>query len=168
MRDEGYDCTPSSVADALDAARLGDLLFWAGRYALFVQWSPDGSHPWDAAPGAGAAVELEVGVAPGTADPVVLLGGVPLRGAEFRGGALRLRDPVVWATPDGGEVPVFMELQARTYAGEGAAGERGSGGRGRGRHAAFSQTANRDSHPLPPLQPTRPLLDERVLRVWPA
>ena len=122
MRDEGYDCTPSSVADALDAARLGDLLFWAGRYALFVQWSPDGSHPWDAAPGAGAAVELEVGVAPGTADPVVLLGGVPLRGAEFRGGALRLRDPVVWATPDGGEVPVFMELQARTAAGVGGGG----------------------------------------------
>jgi hypothetical protein len=120
MRDEGFDCPPTSVVEALDAARLGDALFWAGRYALFVQWSPDGSHPWDAAPGAGAAVELEVGVAPGSAEPVVLLGGEPLRGVTFTGGVLRATQPVVWAAPDGSEVPVTFELAMSAFFGYGS------------------------------------------------
>ena len=112
MRDEGYDAPPSAVVAALDAARAGDVLFWAGRYALFVQWSPDGSHPWDASPA--SAVELEIGVSAGgmsgEATPLVVLGGTPLPAATFSGGVLRTGSPVQWRTPDGRTVPVTLEL----------------------------------------------------------
>jgi hypothetical protein len=119
MRDEGYDCPPSAVVAALDAARAGDLLFWAGRYALFVQWSADGSHPWDAA--AATSVDLEIGVAPGGGStPLVLLAGAPLAGATFSNGVLKAAHPVAWATPDGATVPVRLELQLASFFGYGS------------------------------------------------
>ena len=119
MRDEGFDCPPSSVVAALDAARGGDLLFWAGRYTLFVQWSADGSHPWDAAPA--PAVELEIGVAPGGgATPVVLLAGSPLPGASFSNGVLKSAHPTPWTTPTGAVVDVKLELQLSAFFGYGA------------------------------------------------
>jgi hypothetical protein len=123
MRDEGYDAPPSAVVAALDAARAGDVLFWAGRYALFVQWSPDGSHPWDASPA--SAVELEIGVSAGgmsgEATPLVVLGGTPLPAATFSGGVLRTGSPVQWRTPDGRTVPVTLELAMSTFFGYGGA-----------------------------------------------
>ena len=47
-----------------------DLLFWANRYHLFVSWSSDRSHPWDARQAASEYVTLEIGVARGTANKV--------------------------------------------------------------------------------------------------
>ena len=125
MRDEGYDAPPSAVVAALDAARAGDVLFWAGRYALFVQWSPDGSHPWDASPA--SAVELEIGVSgggggeAGSMTPLVVLGGTPLPAATFSGGVLRTGSPVQWRTPDGRSVPVTLELAMSAFFGYGGA-----------------------------------------------
>jgi len=130
MRDEGYDAPPSAVVAALDAARAGDVLFWAGRYALFVQWSPDGSHPWDAS--AASAVELEIGVSAagigGEATPLVVLGGTPLPAATFSGGVLRTGSPVQWRTPDGRTVPVTLELAMSTFFGYGGAAAKKSSG----------------------------------------
>ncbi len=48
-------------AQALETARANDLLFWASRYNLFVLWSADRTHPWDALPGAAAHTTLEIG-----------------------------------------------------------------------------------------------------------
>ena len=46
---------------ALETARSSDLLFWASRYNLFVLWSADHTHPWDALPGAASHTTLEIG-----------------------------------------------------------------------------------------------------------
>ncbi len=46
---------------ALETARSSDLLFWASRYNLFVLWSADRTHPWDALPGAASHTTLEIG-----------------------------------------------------------------------------------------------------------
>ena len=50
----------------------GDLLFWASRYHLFVSWSPDRAHPWDALPAAGQYSTLEIGLLRGSTNKVVL------------------------------------------------------------------------------------------------
>ena len=47
-----------------------DLLFWASRYHLFVSWSSDRSHPWDAMQAASEYVTLEIGVARGASGKV--------------------------------------------------------------------------------------------------
>ena len=49
------------AAQALENARSKDLLFWASRYNLFVLWSADRTHPWDALPGAASHTTLEIG-----------------------------------------------------------------------------------------------------------
>ena len=47
---------------ALEDEKNHNLALYAGRYQLFVAWSPDRSHPWDALPAAEqAAAVLEVG-----------------------------------------------------------------------------------------------------------
>ena len=52
-------------AQALEDEKNKNLAMYAGRYQLFVAWSPDRSHPWDALPAAEqAAAVLEVGGAP--------------------------------------------------------------------------------------------------------
>ncbi len=57
-------CRVSGRVQELEAQK-GDLRLYAGRYQLFVAWSPDRSHPWDALPGAErAAAVLEVGGTP--------------------------------------------------------------------------------------------------------
>ncbi len=54
----------------LEDVQSKDLLFWANRYHLFVSWSSDRSHPWDAKQAASEYVTLEIGVARGTANKV--------------------------------------------------------------------------------------------------
>ena len=54
----------------LEDVQSKDLLFWANRYHLFVSWSSDRSHPWDAKQAASEYVTLEIGVARGTASKV--------------------------------------------------------------------------------------------------
>jgi hypothetical protein len=40
----------------------GDLLFWSGRYDLFVVWSTDRRHPWDSVTSSEtSAAVLEIG-----------------------------------------------------------------------------------------------------------
>lgn len=49
----------------LEDEKSRSLELYAGRYQLFVAWSPDRSHPWDALPAAEqAAAVLEVGGMP--------------------------------------------------------------------------------------------------------
>ena len=55
---------------ALEDTQGKDLLFWANRYHLFVSWSSDRSHPWDAKQAASEYVTLEIGVARGAANKV--------------------------------------------------------------------------------------------------
>ena len=54
----------------LEDVQSKDLLFWANRYHLFVSWSSDRSHPWDAKQAASEYLTLEIGVARGTANKV--------------------------------------------------------------------------------------------------
>lgn len=48
---------------AAEFAKCEELLTWASRYNLFVQWSPDKQHPWDvlADSADGIAATLEIG-----------------------------------------------------------------------------------------------------------
>lgn len=63
---QGSDSAPNLALQALEEAKGSDLLFWASRYHLFVSWSPDCTHPWDALPAADQHVLLEIGVQRGT------------------------------------------------------------------------------------------------------
>ncbi len=51
---------------ALEETKSNSLLFWGSRYHLFVSWSADRAHPWDALPAAGHYAMLEVGNHRGT------------------------------------------------------------------------------------------------------
>jgi len=120
IRDEGYDAPIPAVLAALEATAAGDLLFWAGRYNLFVLWSSDRAHPWDALPASGRHVTLEIGKLRGTdAQPVVLLDGVPVTDYTFSNATLRTTSPLGWATPDGGSARVTLELGFSSYFGYG-------------------------------------------------
>jgi hypothetical protein len=51
-----------SFLQALDMVMDGDLLFWSGRYDLFVVWSTDRRHPWDSVTSSEtSAAVLEIG-----------------------------------------------------------------------------------------------------------
>ena len=66
-------------------AQKGDPRLYAGRYQLFVAWSPDRSHPWDALPGAErAAAVLEDGGTPDDSGKARRLPGRPARTAPGR------------------------------------------------------------------------------------
>jgi hypothetical protein len=54
------------AAQALEEAKSSSLLFWGSRYHLFVSWSADRAHPWDALPAAGHYAMLEIGNHRGT------------------------------------------------------------------------------------------------------
>ena len=108
---------------AVDEARSSDLLFWAGRYNLFVLWSADRQHPWDALPNAGRHVSLEIGALRDSpsATPVVLLEGRPVGDYSFSHGVLRTTAPIQWDTPDGGRALVNLEVQFSSFFGYGKA-----------------------------------------------
>ena len=69
---------------ALEGAKSADLLFWAARYNLFVMWSVDRSHPWDALPGAANHATLEVGKQRGSDSEVRLLAACPMQAGPAR------------------------------------------------------------------------------------
>ncbi len=56
----------AAAAQALEEAKSSSLLFWGSRYHLFVSWSADRAHPWDALPAAGHYAMLEIGNHRGT------------------------------------------------------------------------------------------------------
>ena len=123
IKDEGYDASLPALLAAVDEARSSDLLFWAGRYNLFVLWSADRQHPWDALPNAGRHVSLEIGAlrdSPNAA-PVVLLEGRPIGDYSFSHGVLRTTAPIQWDTPDGGRALVNLEVQFSSFFGYGKA-----------------------------------------------
>ena len=120
MKDEGYEATIPAVLSALDDAQSADLLFWASRYNLFVLWSADRQHPWDALPGAGRHVTLEVGKLRDTDGQVVLLlDGRPITDYTFQNAVLKTTAPIEWATPDGGVALVNLEVQFSAFFGYG-------------------------------------------------
>lgn len=50
-------------SQALDMVMDSDLVFWAGRYDLYVVWSTDRRHPWDLLTSSETvAAVLEIGV----------------------------------------------------------------------------------------------------------
>ena len=53
-------------AQALEETKSSNLLFWGSRFHLFVSWSADRAHPWDALPAAGHYAMLEIGNHRGT------------------------------------------------------------------------------------------------------
>ena len=124
IKDEGYDASLPALLSAVDEARSSDLLFWAGRYNLFVLWSADRQHPWDALPNAGRHVSLEVGAlrdSGANATPVVLLEGRPIGDYTFAHGVLKTTAPIQWDTPDGGRALVNLEVQFSSFFGYGKA-----------------------------------------------
>lgn len=122
IKDEGYDASLPALLAAVDEARSSDLLFWAGRYNLFVLWSADRQHPWDALPTAGRHVSLEIGaLRDSSSQPVVLLEGRPIADYSFAHGVLRTTAPIQWDTPDGGRALVNLEVQFSSFFGYGKA-----------------------------------------------
>ena len=123
IKDEGYDASLPALLAAVDEARSSDLLFWAGRYNLFVLWSADRQHPWDALPNAGRHVSLEIGALRDSpnATPVVLLEGRPIGDYSFSHGVLKTTAPIQWDTPDGGRALVNLEVQFSSFFGYGKA-----------------------------------------------
>ena len=120
VKDEGYEATIPSILAALDDAQSSDLLFWASRYNLFVLWSADRQHPWDALPGAGRHVTLEVGKLRDTdGQVVVLLDGRPVTDYTFTNACLKTTSPIEWDTPDGGKALVNLEVQFSAFFGYG-------------------------------------------------
>ena len=116
VKDEGYEATIPSILAALDDAQSSDLLFWASRYNLFVLWSADRQHPWDALPGAGRHVTLEVGKLRDTdGQVVVLLDGRPVTDYTFTNACLKTTSPIEWDTPDGGKALVNLEVQFSAF-----------------------------------------------------
>ena len=113
LRARGCGSGVPAAAKAIAASRLSDPSFWAGRYALFVQWSPDGAHPWDAAPGAdepAATLELAVLDSGGVA---AFLDGAAVD-FQFDGGVLRTTSPLPCAAPDGSSTWVRLALSFTT------------------------------------------------------
>lgn len=122
----------AALRRALQASRLDDPASFAGSYSLFMQWSPDGQHPWDSAPGAdGPSATLELAILDDTivaddddfdtAAPVnfssngrrqvaAFLDGVAVE-YEFADGVLRTKAPVPCAAPDGSVAAVHLQLQ---------------------------------------------------------
>jgi hypothetical protein len=113
LRARGCGSGVPAAAKAIACSRLGDPSFWAGRYALFVQWSPDASHPWDGAPGAdepAATLELAVLDSGGVA---AFLDGAAVD-FVFDGGVLRTTSPLPCAAPDGSSTWVRLALSFTT------------------------------------------------------
>jgi hypothetical protein len=51
------------MVQALDMVMDSDIVFWAGRYDLFIVWSADRRHPWDSLTSSETvAAVLEIGV----------------------------------------------------------------------------------------------------------
>ena len=140
IKDEGYDASLPSLLAAVDEARSSDLLFWAGRYNLFVLWSADRQHPWDALPNAGRHVSLEIGALRDSpnATPVVLLEGRPIGDYSFSHGVLKTTAPIQWDTPDGARALVNLEVQFSSFFGYGKAAASASATEG----AAAAEGAN--------------------------
>ena len=140
IKDEGFDASLPALLAAVDEARSSDLLFWAGRYNLFVLWSADRQHPWDALPNAGRHVSLEIGALRDSpsAEPVVLLEGKPIADCSFAHGVLRTTAPIQWDTPDGGRALVNLEVQFSSFFGYGKAAASASATEG----AAAAEGAN--------------------------
>jgi len=115
---------------ALQASRLDDPASFAGRYSLFVQWSPDGQHPWDSAAGAESpSATLELAILDDNTDAddgfltttkktfsgrrqqvAAFLDGAAVE-YEFADGVLRTKAPMPCAAPDGSIAQVHLQLQ---------------------------------------------------------
>eukprot|EP00884_Botryococcus_braunii_P008997 jgi/Botrbrau1/18099/Bobra.0687s0001.1 len=117
LRDEGFETTLPAVIQALDNIRSNDLLFWVGRYNLFVLWSADRQHPWDTLPTSEGFVTLEIGKQHGV--PLLLLNSRPIERFEFDNCVLRTTSPVDWQTPSGAIAKVNLELQMGSFFGYG-------------------------------------------------
>ena len=123
----------SALRKALQASRLDDPASFAGRYSLFVQWSPDGMHPWDSAAGAenpSATLELAIlddgnvddefsptltatkkrSFSGGKRQVAAFLDGAAVE-YEFADGVLRTKAPMPCAAPDGSIAFVHLQLQ---------------------------------------------------------
>jgi len=124
----------AALRRALAASRLDDPASFAGRYSLFVQWSPDGQHPWDSAAGADApSATLELAILDESVDGDDDSFGAPLPASkknfsggkrpvaafldgaaveyEFADGVLRTKAPMPCAAPDGSVAFVHLQLQ---------------------------------------------------------
>ncbi|KAK9825657.1 hypothetical protein WJX81_006313 [Elliptochloris bilobata] len=124
IKDEGFDTTVTSVLQALENARANDLLFWASRYNLFVLWSADRTHPWDALPGAASHTTLEIGKLRGSdREVVVLMNDKPVIDYTFQAGVFKTTSPIEWETPTGKPAMVNLELQLSAFFGYGKVAE---------------------------------------------
>jgi hypothetical protein len=95
--------------------RSSDLLFWTGRYNLFVLWSADRQHPWDSLPSSGRHMTLEIGKQRGA--PVLLLNSKPIDNFTFENCVLKTTSPVDWETANGTVAKVNIELQMGSFFG---------------------------------------------------
>ena len=124
IKDEGYDASLPSLLAAVDEARSSDLLFWAGRYNLFVLWSADRQHPWDALPERRAprlARDRRAARLAQRARPWCCSRAARSRDYSFSHGVLKTTAPIQWDTPDGARALVNLEVQFSSFFGYGKA-----------------------------------------------
>ncbi|KAK9819073.1 hypothetical protein WJX81_008479, partial [Elliptochloris bilobata] len=120
LKEEGLLAPLGSVLLALEETKSSNLLFWGSRYHLFVSWSADRAHPWDALPAAGHYAMLEIGNHRGTdGQVVVLLDGKAVTGFSFVDSVFKTTAPVEWETPNGQIAHVNLELRFSAFHGYG-------------------------------------------------